>query len=515
MILIPNKKILLVADFGEDAGMDAIANLKAAIERSGAYSVNVVEFPAMVMAEHQGEELTEARVIELCSRKLEMLSCTDEMVWDEPDDYPVEKRHDRPDTVVVFGKSSMLAGGIRRCNVLFVNPQYDSEWPWKKQYYADWRLVGQFRNDICDYERDRMTIVTWNGTEAKIGCDYSMRYGVFTRDAGFGEFWDHNPRMAEVDESLEGDTKGLADFICRFADGKITNPLEEVYKALSRFPRLDEPDLKWICRFSEPLKLGESTILGIQFGAPMANGQSCYKLKLQDIDYNVPLERFNTRKEYNLLRDAILHTRSKLKEMEKPRKRILIVPDYFAPYDAPCVRELYDRLSDMDYHVVVFMAQSTLEKSRLALERRCKSKPFDLIVTLDTGCLLAARVTNCQRIFVNPDWTAWEWMKLRLGDNKQLNEKRGADKSGPVYTYTLDSDEIDMAREMAERSNIRRGSHIAAGWFSEEIVDSHLPVEHLKRFNTNTLIPSLRLDTVEGIAILANQIHNTLTIDDE
>lgn len=510
MILIPDKKILLVADFGENAGMDAIANLKAAIESSGAYSVNVVEFPAMVMAAHQGEELTEARVIELCARKLEMLSCTDELVWDEPDYYPEEKRHDRPDLIVVFGKSAMLAGGLGRSDVLFVNPRYDSEWPWKKQYYADWRLVGQFRSDVCDCERDLITVVTWSGTEAKIGCDYSMRYGVFTRDAGFGEFWDHYPRMAEVDGSLEGDTKGLADFICRFADGKITNPLEEVYKALSRFPRCDEADLNWVCRFSEPLKLGESTILGIQFGVPMANGQSCYKLKLQDVDYNVPLERFNMRVEYNLLRDAILHTRGKLKEMEKPRKRILIVPDYFSPYDAPCVRELYDRLSDMDYHVAIFMAQSSLEKSRMALERRCKSKPFDLIVTLETGCLLAARVTNCQRIFVNPDWAAWEWMKLRLGKEKQKYERRGADKSGPVYSYILNADEIEMARAMAERSNIRRGNHIAAGWFSEEVVDSHLPVEHLKRFNTNTLIPSLRLDTEEGIAILANQIHNIL-----
>lgn len=515
MILIPNKKILLVADFGEDAGMDAMVNLKVAIESCGAYSVNVVDLPSMVRAGHQGEELTEARVIELCARKLEQLSRTDELVWEEPDYYPEEKQHDHPGTVVVFGKSAMLAGGLESTDVLFVNPQYDYEWPWKKQYYASRRLAGQFRRDICDYERDRMTIVTWSGKEAKIGCGYSKRYGLFTREEGFCEFWDHYPRMAEMDEKLEGDAKGLGDFICRFADGNITNPLEEVYTALSRFPRLDEPDFKWICRFSEPLKLGGSTILGIQFGTPMANGQSCYKLKLQGVDYNVPLECFNTREEYNLLRDSILRTRSQFKDKENPQRRILIVPDFFTPYDAPCVRELYIRLSDMDYQVAVLMPDSSLVKARQALERRCKSRPFDLIVTLETGCLLAARVTNCQRIFVNPDWAAWEWMNLRLGDEKQKYERRGADKSGPVYTYILNAGEIEAAREMAERSNIRRGNHSAAGWFTEDAVESHLTIEHLRRFNTSTFIPSLRLDTEKGIDILACQIHNTLTVDND
>jgi hypothetical protein len=436
MILIPNKKILLVADFGEDSGMDAIVNLKAAIESRGAYSVNIVDFPAMAIAGHQGEELSEARVIELCARKLEQLSSTDELVWDEPDHYPDEKQHDRPDTVVVFGKSAMLAGGLEGTDVLFVNPQYDSEWPWKKQYYADRRVAGQYHKNKYEYERNRMTTVTWSGKEAKIGSGYSKRYGVFTRDTGFYEFWDRYPQMAEMDEKLEGDTDGLADFICRFADGDIT--------------------------------------------------------KLQET----------------------LSTRSKLKEQEKPQRRILIVPDFFTPYDSPAVRELYKQLTAMDYQVAVLMPDSTLMKSRQALERRCKSKPFDLIVTLETGCLLAARVTNCQRIFVNPDWCAWEWMNLRLGEEKQKYERRGADKSGPVYSYILNADEIEAAREMAERSNIRRGNHPAAGWFTEDAADSHLPLEHLKRFNTSTFIPSLRLDTEEGIDILATQIHNILSISD-
>ena len=68
---------------------------------------------------------------------------------------------------------------------------------------------------------------------------------------------------------------------------------------------------------------------------------------------------------------------------------------------------------------------------------------------------------------------------------------------------------------MAERSNIRRGKHPAAGWFTEDAVESRLSIEHLKRFNTNTFIPSLRLNTKEGIDTLADHIHNILTVDND
>ena len=494
MILIPNKEILLVPAFGEDAGGDSLAMLKAAIESSGDYTVNVVDLRAVVRAEHPDEELTEARMIELGARRLET---------------------EHPDTVVVFGKSAMLAGGLGERNVLFINAEYDWEWPWKKQFYADERLAYQYHRDMADYDRDQMTTVTWSGTEIKRTKRNARRYGVFTRTAGYAEFWNRYPRMAEMAEELEGDTKAMADFICRFTDCDLTNPLEEVYSALYGFPRSNEHDFEWICRFSEPLDISGSKILGIQFGTPMSNGQSLYKLKVEGIKYPIPLERFDTRREYNLLRDAILNTRKKLKEFERRQPRILIVPDYFTPFDVSYVKELYRMLSDMDYHVAVLMPDSSLEKSRQALERRCKSKPFDLIVTIETGCLLAARVTNCQRIFVNPDWTAWEWMKRSLGESRQKYETRGAGKSGPVYTYLLNAEEIGMAREMAERSNIRRGKYPAAGWFTEDAVDSHLTTEHLKRLNTSTFIPSLRLDTEKGIAVLADQIHNIFSVDDE
>ena len=115
---------------------------------------------------------------------------------------------------------------------------------------------------------------------------------------------------------------------------------------------------------------------------------------------------------------------------------------------------------------------------------------------------------------VDPDWVAWEWMKLRLGEDRKRLECRGLNNSGPFYEYYLDSEEVAMARQMAERANIRRGDKPVYGWFTVDAVESHLPEEHLKRFNTSTYIPDLRLDTEEGISVLAAQIDNILTEND-
>lgn len=92
--------------------------------------------------------------------------------------------------------------------------------------------------------------------------------------------------------------------------------------------------------------------------------------------------------------------------------------------------------------------------------------------------------------------------------------RRGIDNSGPFYTYYLNRKEIAMARHMTERSYFKRSDKPVYGWFTADAVESHLPDEHLKRFNTGTHIPDLRLDTEEGIAILARQIDNILTIND-
>lgn len=548
---------MIVPDFGGSAEDEAMVALKKAIEGAGSYAVKVVDLPAIVRAEHDGEELTDAEVIELSARKLEQLASCDELVWDgtntlelrnsstiegekyylcregdelfvvdendidfylEEYDYHLEEEVNdydwgAPDVVVVFGKSAMLAGGLGKKNVLFINPEYDSEWPWRKQYYADQKLAEQYHCDKYEYEHGFMNTVIWMGSERTRPWRYSRRYGLITSADYIGEFWDRYPNMAEVDRDLDGDTDALAKFICDFADDKLTFPLEEVYEAIKNLPGRDLSNLDVICDFIEPVKLDGITVLGLRFGAPISNGQSSNKLKVAEYDYTLPLENVNTRRELNALRDAIVHAGEVRKESAPAQKRILIVPDYFMPYNAPNVKELYERLCDMGYYVAVYVHGSSLEKSRAGIERRCKVKPFDLIVTLETGCLVAGRVANCPRVMVNPDWVAWEWMRLRLGKDKKRRDCRRIN-GGPFYEFYLDCEEVVMAQHMAERSYMKRSDKPVYGWFTIDQVDSHLPAEHLKRFNTNFYIPDLRLDTQNGIAILARQIHNILTVDD-
>lgn len=565
---------MIVPDFGVSAEDEAMEALKTAIEAQGEHAVKVVDIPALVRAEHEGEELTESQIIELSARKLEQISECSRLIWNGSNDAAVpevktikltlknrnrftltldpegesepitpESKPDAgstffdyepigiddifsrindecidweegaPDVIVVFGRSAMLAGGIDRRDVLFVNPEYIWEWPWKKQYYSDQKLARVYWEKKYHYEKDPMETVLWSGTERSGQHKYSRRYGIVTNNDDIGDFWDRYPRMSEVARELDGNTQALAKFICDFADDKITNPLEEVYEALRNLPWKGLSSLNEKCRFAEPVKLNNFTVLSICFGPPMSNGQSCNKLKIAERDWPLPLECVSTRRELNVLRDAINSIATGKAELKERQKRILIVPDYFTPYNSADTKELHSRLKQEGYYVAVFVPGNTLEQSRQGLERCMKVNPFDLIVTLETGCLLATRVANCPRIFVNPDWLAWEWMRQHLGEDKELLEHRGIDNSGPFFDYYLNRDEIDMARQMSERAYIKRGHYPVYGWFTEDAVESHLPEEHLKRFNTSTYIPALRLDTEEGIAILARQINNILTVE--
>ena len=563
---------MIVTDFGISAEDKAMVALRKAVDKRGDYAVKVVDLPAVVRAEHKDEELTESKVIELAARKLEQLSTGSGLKWDGSDDVYDHQAETKtraiklslsgnsimskpqnieeinvsdveddncdinsllndlserineecadyewgtPDIVVVFGKSAMLVGGLGRKDILFINPEYDSAWPWKKQYYADQKLAGKYHSDKHDYERGFMETVLWEGTERTCPWRYSRRYGLITDKDYIGEFRERYPRLSEINRDLEGDSAGLAKFICEFADDKLTFPLEEVYEAIKTLPGRNISNLNEICEFIEPVKLNDLTVLGLRFGVPMSNGQSCYKLRVAELDYTLPLERIQTRNGLNMLRDAIIMAGERGKKVGATQKRILIVPDYFMPYNSPNVKELYDCLKRMGYYVAVYVHGESLEKSRAGIERRCKVKPFDLVVTLETGCLVAARVINCPRIFVNPDWAVWESMKRVLGDSRSRLQSRKDGNNSPVFTYYLNRIEVAMARQMAERANIRRGDKPVYWWFTLDTIDSHITDEHLRRFNTVTYIPDLRLDTDEGIAVLSQQINNLLTVDDE
>lgn len=83
-----------------------------------------------------------------------------------------------------------------------------------------------------------------------------------------------------------------------------------------------------------------------------------------------------------------------------------------------------------------------------------------------------------------------------------------------MFSYRIDRDKIDMARDMDQRYNIKKGDRLSLGWFSEDIIEtgeeSRLSQGHIKLFNSCFYIPHLRLDTEKGIRILANETDKIL-----
>lgn len=562
-MIIPEKhRILIVPDFGTGADDGEMLALKEAIEVRGEATVIVANLRKMVLDEHPDKALKEADVIELAARKLESLASDNDLNWGPyADDCPTDPIHElcldeemefamddfddarechqaqprtirldrgngraliihvskgsddvtgTPHSIVVFGRSAMLADGVGKTNVLFVDPVYDSEWPWKKLYYAGrdaaYDFFGRY---VAELNEPDDIQVLWTGTEVRRRPERPMRYGIFTGDNNSGVFHDRYLNLEMTDRELDGNTEKLAKTICEFNNGKMEFPLLEIYDMVNEAAW--ECKYPEICSFDKPLDLGGVTATGLVRGVPMANGQSGIRLRVAERSYGIPLEGFSERKHITALRDAVADAVKKFPE----KKRILLVPDYFAPCNAPSIIELRDRLSLMGYYVAVFAAGNTLTQSQKGIERRCKVKPFDLIITIETGCLLASRIVSAPRIFVNPDWTAWEWMKITLGEDKEQCRTRGLDNSGPSRSYFLNREEIAEALKMGERSYIRRGQNGVYGLFSEDSVESHITEEHTKRFNSCCYIPHLRLDTEEGIHILANEIDKIIKTDEE
>ena len=534
-------RIMIVPDFGTETDEGLMKALKDAVMKSGGNCVMVADLRKMMPEGIPGGEPAESRMIELAARRLESLAYDDTLVWDTPSDdcpgdplhdlFPVDEDEDgeeriyrlpkrrlpiriseyrgeegKPDAVVVFGKSAMLADGLGSRYVLFIDPVYDREWPWKKQYYAGRKTAGE-RYAGFPVRKEAIETAYSFGTVSSVRHEQPRRFAIFTdREKAHDDddFSERYPRRSMTDASLSGDVSGLAEVIGSFSKGKMDTPLLEIDMILSDFPRMAMGNT--ICTFAEPVRLGSLTALGLMSRVPMANGLSGIRVRVEGERQDVAIEYFEERQELALLRDAVVKARRDASEYERSIPRIMIVPDYFSPHDTPPVLELRKRLRDMGYRVTLFCAGNTLEKSRVGLERVCRRNRYDLIVTLETGCLLAARIDTCDRIYVNPDWVAWEWMKRMLGEDCSQENRRG-DGSGPLYGYRLDADEISMAREMGKRYNIRRGERLSAGWFTPDQIDSHLPAEHQERFGMAMYPPKIGLDTDAGITALAKEIQ--------
>lgn len=565
---------MIVPDFGTDADDRTLPALKEAIEARSEAKVIVADLRKMVLNEHLGEEMQETKVIELAARKLESLAADRSLNWspavyddfedpllefglandiesikDAPkevpaNDAPVPRTVRRtlpngrsltihvsrtsndvtgvPHSIVVLGRSAMLADGVGKTDVLFINPVYDSEWPWKKQYYAGRKAAEEY-NDAMLHLHERIKTAYSFGTIGYGRFPQPSRYGIFTSDEAYRDDWNFKERyqrLSMVNPAIHDNIDAMAALICSFDAREMDIPLLDIDRLTVDCPRQQLMRHPEYCRFAEPVHVaGISAIAyGFEFRTPMGNGNSGLMVTIEGRDETIPIEAFTHYDNLAALRDAIAKTRKEAAEFEKTIKRIMIVPDYFTPHDSPAVLELRQRLEEKGYRVTVFCAGDTLEKSRQGLERICKRRRYDLILTIETGCLLAARLSASHRIYINPDWAAWEWMEHHLGEEKELIDHRG-DHEGPVFSYRIDCDEIDMARDMAQRYNIRKGDRMSLGWFSEDTVEtgeeSRLSQEHMKRFNSCFYIPHLRLDTDEGIRILANETDKMLKTNED
>lgn len=574
MITPERHRILIVPDFGTDADDGEMQSLRSAIETRGDAKVIVADLRKMVVDEHPGEELQEAKVIELACRKLESLAADRSLRWgpeiydgsgdplhefglqdeiESAGDSPAEKpanenplprtvRHTLPNgciftihvsrgsddvtgaphSIVVFGQSAMLADGIVRTDVLFINPVYDSEWPWKKQYYDGRKAAERYYSDNL-FPHERIETAYSFGTVGYGRFPQPSRYGVFTTKEAYKDDWDFKeryPRLSMVDTAVNDNIEAMAALICSFDAREMDIPLLDIDRLTVDCPRQQLMRNPEYCRFAEPVHVAgiSAVAYGFEFRTPMGGGLSGLRVKIEGRDETIPIEAFTHYSDLSALRDAMVKAREKANELEKTVRRIMIVPDYFTPHDSPAVFELRQRLEEKGYRVTVFCAGDTLEKSRQGLERICKRRHYDLILTIETGCLLAARLSACHRIYVNPDWTAWEWMAHHLGVENLLLEHRG-DHEGPMFSYRIDRHEIDMARDMCQRYNIKKGERLSLGWFSEDTVEtgeeSRLVREHVKRFKSCFYIPHLRLDTEDGLRTLANETDKILKSDED
>lgn len=311
-------KIFIVPDYGVAPDFHSVVALKEACDALR-LDVRIVSFPQL---RENTDGMSERQLVEASAKELTSI-CS------------------QASSLIVFGKAAMLTDASAPVPILYVNPEYDSEWPWKHLFYA--------------YRRQAYNPVSH---------DSAKRYGMFTTkdalDKGKFEFSDRYARSAVYEPETGLDSEKLAQLIYLFDTGLFTLPLEDIDEALRYFPRkgytdnpskdlskpLSTPLNMEICRFIEPVKLEGSTVLGIEWGVPMANGQSGLKLRVAELDYTLPLERYIDRKSLNALRDAIVETRQAIEGPAAKVSEVLrdIEPkSHYVTFTMPGIDREYDR----------------------------------------------------------------------------------------------------------------------------------------------------------------------------
>lgn len=344
MIIPERHRILIVPDFGTGADDGMMSALKDAVEARGEAKVIVGDLRQMVLDEHSGEELQEARVIELAARKLESMADDRDLNWGSyVDDGPGDPLHEvasayeesaeetpqheaadhnvfprtiqrdlgngrtltihvsrgsddvtgAPHTIVVFGRSAMLADGLGKADVLFINPVYDSEWPWKKQYYAGRKAAENYYADNL-FPKERIETAYSFGTVGYGRIPQPSRYAVFTseEDAGKGsDFKERYPRLSIINTTLKDNVADLSELIRSFDSREMDIPLLDIDRLLVDCPKALFRQSS-LSAFANPVEVGGMTATGLDFGVPMANWQSGLRVRVKEKEYSIPIESF-------------------------------------------------------------------------------------------------------------------------------------------------------------------------------------------------------------------------------
>lgn len=436
---------------------------------------------------------------------------------------PLEKCRGR--LLVVFGKAAMLTGVIRNKPVLYVDPEYVKDGEWAELFATDRKKAIAYYRAHTSGERP-LAYVLPDGTFIKERLREPWRYGIFTTWDSYThnhvEFEDRYPRNSLLDISLDGSPEGLARYIKDFADKKTREPLKEIEKSLFEFPRRDIDD-DVICRFEHPIATSLGYVEDVEIDRSLEAALSGETVKVRCAETGLcAFGEFACRQDLEALSDAIAAERKRLLgEGIAPcaRPHILLIPDYSESAQSAGVVELQRQLQLHCGETAVYYAGDSLEKSRLGVERVCKRQKFDLILTIGSGCLLATRVNNAHRLFINPEWAAWEEMKCRLSEDTERLEKRGmpGESVMPLHShYHLNDTEIAEARRIAERSNIKHGNNLTMGWFTVLGTGNNLPEEHMKRFTSAAFPPRISVDDEDGVAMLCRHIKNLfLSMEEE
>ena len=197
------------------------------------------------------------------------------------------------------------------------------------------------------------------------------------------------------------------------------------------------------------------------------------------------------------------------------RKHILLVPDYFTSAESVANEELRKRLQLFCGDTAVFYAEDEIDKAREEVEKACIDLRIDLLVTIGSGCLLAAGISNLPRIFIDPNWLAGKALGYDLGEDENRFESRampGDTISIPMhYDYKVNAGEVDAVLRMAVPDNIKKGDRLALGWFTEKGRITCNSDEHIKRFGTAYYPEGIELDSEEGLDKLCQEINNLLS----